>query len=130
MSIPTPSETIWSIESLDYNLPLGLTPPNGQVTAITWSAELTENVASGVVPKVARTYGTVQLGAVTPGNYTPYAQITELQCDLWLKAALGTEKKENIENDLVSVLSNLVNPKEAAGIPWSITMDIPSEENG
>ena len=130
MSIPPSSETVWSIESLEYNLPLGTTPPNGQVTAINWNAELTEKVASGVVPKVARTYGTARLGEPTPGNYTPYSDITELQGNLWLKTALGTEKRDSIENDLFGVLTNLVNPKEAEGTPWSITMEIPPEDVG
>ena len=128
MTIPSPSATVWNVVALDYDLPLGNTPPNGQVTTIHWTATLTEVVASGVEPKVASCYGTVGLGAPDPGSYIPYATITDAQSIEWAKTALGEEQKTNIESGLVSQLTQLVTPTHATGTPWAKTMEVPSED--
>ena len=128
MSIPSASDTVWNVVALDYDLPLGNTPPNGQVTNIHWTASLTELVASGVEPKVASCYGSVGLGAPDPGSYTPYATITDAQSIEWAKTALGEEQKTSIESSLVLKLTQLVNPTQATGTPWTKTMEVPSED--
>jgi hypothetical protein len=128
MTIPSPSDTVWNVIALDYDLPLGNTPPNGQVTTIHWTATLTEVVASGVEPKVASSYGSVGLGAPDPSSYTPYSAITDAQSIQWLQAALGVEEKTTIESDLVSQLTQLVTPTHATGTPWSKTMEVPPED--
>ena len=128
MTIPSPSDTVWNVVALDYDLPLGSTPPNGQVTNIHWTATLTEVVASGVSPKKASCYGSVGLGAPNPGNYTPYQTITNAQSIQWAQAAMGVEAKTNIESSLVSQLTQLVTPTHATGTPWAKTMEVPSED--
>ena len=128
MTIPSASDTVWNVVALDYDLPLGNTPPNGQVTTIHWTASLTELVSSGVEPKVANCYGTVGLGAPDPGSYTPYTTITDAQSIEWAKTALGEEQKTSIESGLVSQLTQLVTPTHATGTPWAKTMEVPSED--
>lgn len=128
MTIPSPSATVWNVVALDYDLPLGNTPPNGQVTTIHWTATLTEVVASGVSPKTVSSYGTVGLGAPDPSSYTPYATITDAQSIQWAQAAMGVEEKTAIESGLVSQLTQLVNPTHATGTPWAKTMEVPSED--
>jgi hypothetical protein len=129
MTIPSPSATVWNVVALDYDLPLGNTPPNGQVTTIHWTATLTEVVASGVEPKVASCYGTVGLGAPDPGSYIPYATITDAQSIEWVKAALGEEEVSKIESALVSQLIELVTPEHATGTPWSSVEEVRSEDS-
>ena len=128
MTIPSPSDTVWNVVALDYDLPLGTTPPNGQVTCIHWTATLTEVVASGIRPKVTSSYGTVGLGAPDPESYTPYATITDAQSIQWAQAALGEEQKTSIESGLVYQLTQLVTPTHTTGTPWSTTMEVPPED--
>ena len=128
MTIPSPSDTVWNVVALDYDLPLGNTPPNGQVTTIHWTATLTEVVASGVSPKIASSYGTVGLGDPDPSSYTPYQTITDAQSIQWAQAALGVEAKTAMESGLVSKLTQLVTPTHATGTPWAKTMEVPSED--
>jgi hypothetical protein len=128
MTIPSPSDTVWNVVALDYDLPLGNTPPNGQVTSIHWTATLTEVVASGVEPKVVSSYGTVGLGAPDPSSYTPYSAITDAQSIQWAQAAMGVEAKTAIESGLVSQLTQLVTPTHATGTPWATTADIKPED--
>ena len=129
MSIPSPTNTIWNVVALDYDLPFGDAPPSGQVTTIHWTATLTETVASEVTPKVASSYGSVGLGAPDPNSYTPYSTITAAQSIAWAKAALGEEEVSSIESGLVSQLTELVTPKHATGTPWSSEEEVSSEDS-
>lgn len=129
MSIPSPSDTIWNVVALDYDLPLGDAPPSGQVTSIHWTASLTETVTSEVEPKVASCYGCVGLGSPDPNSYTPYSTITEAQSIEWVKAALGEEEVSKIESALVSQLIELVTPVHATGTPWSSVEEVPSGDS-
>jgi hypothetical protein len=128
MTIPAPSDTVWNVVALNYDLPLGTTPPNGQVTAIHWTAVLTEIVPSGSEAKSVNSYGMVELGAPDPGSYTPYSKITDAQSVEWAQAALGQQEKDNIEAGLVEALRLAITPTTAVGVPWATTMEIKPED--
>jgi hypothetical protein len=128
MTIPAPTATVWNVVALDYDLPLGTTPPNGQVTAIHWTAALAEVVPSGVEAKSVNACGFVQLGAPDPNNYTPYSTLTDAETVKWVQAALGQTEKENIEASLVTALTLAVTPTKATGVPWTTTMEINPED--
>lgn len=99
---------VWNVVQMQRNLPDGDTPPDGLVTLLHWTAQFGE----------ARNYGSVELGAPDPDNYTPYSNVTEEQAIQWAKDALGPETVSGIESDLLQQEQRILNPTTADGVPW------------
>jgi len=104
--------TAWSIVTMERKLPDGNVPPDGQIYTIHYTATHYDQGES------AGMYGSIGLGDPTPGNFTPYDQVTEAQAISWVKAALGDEQVAAIEASLEEQIQQKLNPPSASGVPW------------
>ena len=86
------NSVVWNIVQMDYLLPLGTTPPNGQVTSIHWTASLTDESEEHTVS----CYGQQTLAEPDPNNYIPYEDIGKTRSIQWVETAIGNQRKEEI----------------------------------
>ena len=108
------NSVVWNIIKMNYKLPLGTTPPNGQVTSIHWTASLTDDSGEHTVS----CYGKQSLGEPDPNNYIPYEDIGKTRSVQWVEAAIGNEQVQNIEKGLADQLNTVLNPTTSKGLPW------------
>ena len=109
------NSVVWNIVQMDYLLPLGTTPPNGQVTSIHWTASLTDDSGEHTVS----CYGQQALGEPDPANYIPYEDIGKTRSVQWIETTMGNERKEQIETSLANQLESILNPTTGKGLPWN-----------
>ena len=103
---------VWSVVNLEYKLPDGDTPPNGQVITAHWTATLEDQ------GQTASAYGSVGFSDPDPDNYVPYDQLTEAEVLQWVFDALGSEQVFSIQDSLNSQIEQKLNPTSASGVPW------------
>ena len=102
----------WSIVQLDYALSL-----DGQTDVVNnshWQC-----IDSDDQGNQARVYGSVTIPTDDLSNFTPYADITEVEALQWTKDALGSEEVASIEANVTSQLNVIENPIEGSGTPWA-----------
>jgi len=110
----------WSINTLEREL------SNGVVYTVHWSVG-----ASRPNPNVsgesytAGAYGSkgYQADPSDPG-FISYDKLTKAICIGWVQDSLGSEGVASLESSLSAKLDEQENPTEAAGVPWTTTMDI------
>tara|TARA_R100001509_G_C4844311_1_gene207736 strand:- start:93 stop:443 length:351 start_codon:yes stop_codon:yes gene_type:complete len=108
------NSVVWNIVSMDHKLPLGTTPPNGQVTNLHWIASLTDDSGETTVS----CYGVETLGEPDPDNYIPYEDIGKTRSVQWVETAIGNQRIEGITKYLTDQLNEALNPTKAGGLPW------------
>jgi len=66
---------------------------------------------------IASTYGTVGYTEQPNEQYTPYADLTEMQVVGWVQESLG---KDKVEEGLAAQIEAQKNPVQEAGVPWAV----------
>lgn len=68
----------------------------------------------------AGVYGSVGLTLDPEADFTPYADLTEMQVIGWVKDALGEEQVAGYEENVAAQIDALVNPPVVTpALPWS-----------
>jgi hypothetical protein len=68
----------------------------------------------------AGAYGSISLEAPEAETMIPYDSVTEANCVMWVKAAIGGEEKvAEIEAALGNQLTEKRSPTTGTGLPWS-----------
>jgi len=102
----------WQFTALDvYPTYQGLA---NAVYSVHW--RLTGNDGTG---HTAISYGTQQLGAIDPQNFTPFANLTANQVQGWVETQMGSEFTRT-KSDLDQRISEQVAPSRQTKLPpWS-----------
>lgn len=98
------SSVTWKINQLDREI------SDGFVFCARWQAY------AGTEALMASTGGSVLLDR--PQHLIPYADLTEPMVIGWVKEILGPELVDEIEAKLEAGYAELLNPQQAAGVPW------------
>jgi len=101
---------VWRINNLTRKTTVGSL--SDVVTSINWVAELSDSGHN------VSTDGDVKLSDADTGNFTEYANITEVNAVSWVKSALGSDNVTATEDSLTAKISELKTPVEKIGVPW------------
>jgi hypothetical protein len=68
----------------------------------------------------ASRYGTADMGAVDPAQFTPFADLTQQQVIVWVENALGAPEVEAIKTRLANDIAEQINPPTfSKPAPWA-----------
>lgn len=99
----------WTIQSLSV-----IQSPE-PMTVVVSGYTLTGNDAG----TIAQTSGTVTLLPASPGNFTPYDQITQAQAVEWTQAALGPATIARLESSIQQTIDQMKIPQpQPEQLPW------------
>jgi hypothetical protein len=101
----------WIIEQMDCY------PTCGGQTDVVFNVHWRVNATDG--PGNATSYGTAGVTYDAGSPYTPYADLTQSQVVGWVRAALGSEQVDAIENSLAGSLAKKAShPVASPALPW------------
>jgi hypothetical protein len=106
---------LWAISELERE-----TSNNG-VTVAHWRASDEELVGSGdsAVTHYGSNYGSTSfIPDSTAEGFTPFADLTESEVIVWVKAALGADRVAETEAAIAAQIADSKAPASAAGVPW------------
>jgi len=106
---------IWAISELERE-----TSNNG-VTTAHWRVCDEEIVGVGdrAVTHYGYSYGSTGFTPdSTEEGFTPFADLTEAEVIVWVKAALGAEELGGIAEGIAAQIADSKVPVSAAGVPW------------
>jgi hypothetical protein len=104
--------TVWEVTGLKHTLPEGDVYPEGEVLAGGWLATHYESGLS------TSRYGSISLSPADPDSFTAFKDITKEQAVEWLKAALGEDEVNAIEESMQKEIQKKLAPKLSNSVPW------------
>lgn len=102
----------WNVSSLERTLPDGPNFPNSIVTAANWEVIVEDQ------GETARGYGSICLPEPEPEKFVPYSSLKKEEVIEWVKAGLGEERVNGLEQALKSEIQGRLTPQSAQGVPW------------
>jgi len=116
----------WNINNLNREL------SDGVVYTVHWSLNASRpNPNVSGESHTAGAYGShgYQADPSDPG-FVSYDNLTQAICIGWVQDSLGSEVVAALESSLSARLDKKENPTEAAGVPWTTTMDTSTADLG
>lgn len=104
----------WTINNLERDI------ATGAVLIAYWTAFAVEELEDGT------RYTSATSGAVgfdpTPESeiFVPYEELTEHMMMTWMQLALGEERIQKVESDLLNEIYLQMHPSTALGMPWAV----------